>query len=166
MCFSVILPLLCLWVKADYQRKLRKPGKTEKKESSHVFAQRSSGRSCFAVAHKVITDLTHSLCCLEVAAVPASSSDPFRFPPSASPSPGPSAHAASEPHVPTSCIHHCITEAAALEVVRDKCRFQLIIMQSSSSSWVPADSCSSPLHIHLLFPTSEPLTLDPTPDMK
>lgn len=134
MCFSVILPLVCLWVKTDYQRKLCKAGKTEGKESSHVFAQRLSGRSCFAVAHKVITDLTHSLCCLEVAAVPAAPPDPFRLYPSSSPSPGPCAHAASKPHVPASCTHHCITETAALEVVRDRFRFQLIIMQSSSSS--------------------------------
>lgn len=113
---------------------MHKAGKTEGKESRHVFAQRSSGRSCFAVAHKVITDLTHSLCCLEVEAVPAAPPDPFRFPPAASPNPGPCAGAASEPHVPASCTHHYITETAALEVVRDRCSFQLVIMQSSLSS--------------------------------
>ena len=67
----------------------------------------------------------------------------------------------------SSCFHNSLaTQIEGLEVVRDKCRYQFIMMQFSSSSWIPANSCSTALHIHLPFPIAWLLTSDPTPKQK
>lgn len=144
------------WVRTGPKRNLHEAWKTELKYGSHVFAQRSSARSCFLAAHTSHHWPSRLLFWLGVAAGPAAPPAPFR--------------SLFQLLLIPDCIHMQLLQIAGIieirsfEVVRDRCRFQVIITQSSSSSWIPVNSHSIPLHIYLLFPTTWLLTLEPTPE--
>lgn len=137
MCFSDFLSLVRRWLRTGHRRHLHKAWKTKAKESSHVFAHRSSARSCIAAApaHKVITDLLAHFV-LELQLHQQLLQFPLDFLLQFLP---------ILVHVYVQLLNQVclllaqitgITETAGLKVVRDSCRFQFIIMQSnSSSSW-------------------------------